>query len=63
MMAGSKAKPDREYLTVNEVASELGVTSRTVRNWIRAKRLAAKRVGGVVRILRVDLQRIIKPVI
>lgn len=63
VMAGSNAKPDREYLTVNEVASELGVTSRTVRNWIRAQRLAAKRVGGVVRILRVDLQRIIKPAV
>lgn len=62
-MLGPKTKPNRKYLTVAEVARELGVTSRTIRNWIRAKRLGAKRVGGVVRILRSDLECIIKPAI
>lgn len=56
-------KPNREYLTPKEVARELGVTVRTVRNWIHAKQLVAKKVGGVVRILRTDLEHLIKPAI
>jgi excisionase family DNA binding protein len=55
-----RCKGGRDYLTIDEVALKLRVTPRTVRNWIKAQRLAAKRVGGVVRILSSDLERAIK---
>ena len=63
MLLGTKPDLDRRHLTVKQVAHELGVSNRTVRNWIKAKRLAAKRVGGIIRILRSDLERAVKPII
>ena len=38
----------------------VGVTERTVRNWMRANQLAAIQLGGVVRISFEDLQRAMK---
>jgi excisionase family DNA binding protein len=52
---------DEPLLTIKEVARRVGVTDRTVRNWISNKRLESKRIGGVVRIARSDLNRAIKP--
>lgn len=50
-----------QFLRVKEVARRVGVSDRTVRNWIKQKRLAAKRIGGVVRVMRSDLERAMKP--
>jgi excisionase family DNA binding protein len=41
---------DRPYRTAAEVASELGVSLRTVRRWVANGRLPATRVGRSVRI-------------
>lgn len=41
---------DRSYRTAAEVASELGVSLRTVRRWVADGRLPATRVGRSVRI-------------
>ncbi len=54
-------KGSNAYLTIRQLAEDLGVTERTVRNWITSKHLPAKRIGGVVRILESDLRRTIKP--
>ena len=37
-------------LTVNEVANKLRVTPRTIYRWIKAGKLDAIKLGGVVRI-------------
>jgi excisionase family DNA binding protein len=52
---------DEPFLTVRDVARRVGVSERTVRNWIKSKRLKAKRIGGVIRIMGSDLKRSIKP--
>ena len=44
-----------ETLTPRQVAEELGVTVRTVQRWVADGRLAAKRVGGRVRLSRSSL--------
>jgi acetyl-CoA/propionyl-CoA carboxylase, biotin carboxylase, biotin carboxyl carrier protein len=44
-----------DSLTPREVASELGVTVRTVQRWIADGRLAAERIGGRVRVSRSSL--------
>jgi excisionase family DNA binding protein len=48
------------YKTVSEVAELLKVTERTVRNWIKQKRLRAVRVGGVIRVSVEELERFVK---
>ena len=40
-----------------EVAELLGVSRQTIYNWIRAGKLEAKKLGGVVRISREQLER------
>lgn len=54
---------DAAYLTIDEVAHACRVTDRTVRNWIRAGRLPAYRVGPqAVRIAVDDVAALMKPV-
>jgi excisionase family DNA binding protein len=57
----SERAMDELLLTIKEVARRVRVTDRTVRNWIKNKRLRSKRIGGVVRIARSDLNRAMKP--
>ncbi len=40
----------KQYLTVEDIANELGVSIDTVRNWIKQKKLAAFKVGRDYRI-------------
>jgi len=47
-----------DELTPREVASELGVTVRTVQRWISDGRLPATRVGSRVRVSRSSLSRV-----
>lgn len=49
-----------EMLTVAEVASQLRVHQATVRRWIAAGILPAARVGGVVRVSREALERVVE---
>lgn len=47
-----------EWLTVNAAAAEVGVSRRTVYNWMKAGKVTTKRTaGGNVRILAASLYR------
>lgn len=50
----------REWLTVPEIAVELGRSPRTIRTWIAAKKLVASRVGGHYYVSRSDAHRLIQ---
>ncbi|MBN2320897.1 MAG: helix-turn-helix domain-containing protein [Acidobacteria bacterium] len=50
--------PDRKHFRCDEVAELVGVTTRTVRRWIRSGQMPAVRFGGLLRIRREDLVRI-----
>jgi excisionase family DNA binding protein len=45
------------FLTVSEIAAELGVTEVSVRTWIREGRLRAIKAGRSYRVRRSDLDR------
>jgi excisionase family DNA binding protein len=49
-----------EWLTVEDIANDLGVSIETVRNWIRRKKLTAYRVGRDYRIKRADYDRFLE---
>jgi excisionase family DNA binding protein len=51
-MTAAERNPDRELLTVNEVADELRVSSMTIYRLVKAGRLEAVRVGKNYRIRR-----------
>jgi excisionase family DNA binding protein len=48
---------DAELLTVSQAAKALNATSQTIRNWIRADRLRATRIGNRFLIPRDEVQR------
>jgi excisionase family DNA binding protein len=45
-----------KFFTVKQVAEALGVSSRTVRRWIKNEELAVHRFGGAVRVAEADLK-------
>ncbi len=49
-----------DWLTVEEIASELRVHVGTVREWIRSKKLKAAKFGRDYRIRRVDYEQFIQ---
>jgi excisionase family DNA binding protein len=49
-----------DWLTTDEVAKELKVNVKTVRNWIASGELEAMDVGGEYRISRADLNNFIQ---
>ncbi len=49
-----------EWLSVEDIAHDLGVTIDTVRAWIRQKKLRAYRVGRDYRIKRVDYSKFLE---
>ena len=49
-----------DWLTTDEVAKELKVNVKTVRNWIASGELEAMDVGGEYRIARADLNDFIQ---
>jgi excisionase family DNA binding protein len=51
--------PDR-YLTVLEVAEQLGFSDQTVYNWIRAKKLPAIKIQKDFRIKQSDVDRLLQ---
>ncbi len=48
---------DEEMLTTSEVARELRVNVKTVRNWILSGELVALDIGGEYRISRVNFEK------
>ncbi len=45
-----------EYLTVEQIAKELGLSEETVLRWIRRKELKAYKLGKTYRVKRQDYQ-------
>ena len=45
-----------KFLTCDEIADALGVTSKSVRRWISDKALPAYRIGRLLRVHESDLQ-------
>ena len=48
-----------EILTVNEIATEYKITTRTVVNWYTHKGLTYEKIGRMIRIKRSDLKEFI----
>lgn len=46
----------KEFLTVEQIANELGLSEETVLRWIRKKELKAYRLGKTYRITKEDYQ-------
>ena len=53
--ARKHAPPERLLYAVDDVAEQLGVSSKTVRRWIAAGDLPAHRLGRQLRISEADL--------
>ena len=49
-----------EWLTVEQVSKELGLSEDTIRNYIRTKQLPAVKFGNTYRISREDLNKFIE---
>ena len=49
------------FYTLNEAAAELGVVRHTVWRWIKAGKLTAQKVGGVVLIEKNLVEHMITP--
>ncbi|HZO73443.1 MAG TPA: helix-turn-helix domain-containing protein [Ktedonobacteraceae bacterium] len=45
-----------EYLTVEQIAKELGLSEETILRWIRRKELKAYKLGKTYRVQRKDYQ-------
>lgn len=52
-----------EFLTVDDVAKRLGVSTRTVRRWYAAHKLPVLRQGHVVRIPASGVDALITPAV
>lgn len=48
-----------DFLTVTEIANELGVTTRTIRNYISEGKLKGSKVGGQWRFLKSELYKFV----
>jgi excisionase family DNA binding protein len=48
-----------ELLTVSQAAEDLRASTQTIRNWIRAERLAAVRIGNRFLVPRAEVQRLL----
>src|SRR5262245_41971820 len=53
-----KTEPTK-FFTVDQVADMLGVSTRSVRRWIKQKKLVAHHFGAAVRIAETDLKAFI----
>lgn len=52
-----------EFLSVNDVATRLGVSTRTVRRWYSAHKIPVIRQGHVVRIPASSVDALITPAV
>ena len=57
MIAPAARTKNDPFFTIQDIADELGVTDRTVRNLIKAEALEAVRVGRMIRVRSSALQR------
>jgi excisionase family DNA binding protein len=48
-----------EALTLQDAATVLGVSTRTIRNWIQQKKIQAFKLGGRWRIRREEVSRLL----
>ena len=60
MSAPLTRTPPDPFLTVSDVADELGVTNRTVRDLIKTEALEAVRLGRMIRIRASALRRFLR---
>lgn len=58
-MVNRTPDPDR-YLSVTEVAQQLGFSDQTIRDWISAKKLPAIKIQRNFRIKQSDVDRIVE---
>jgi excisionase family DNA binding protein len=49
-----------EWLSVEQIATELGLTEDTIRNYIRTRQLTAYRIGNTYRIKREDFDKFLE---
>jgi excisionase family DNA binding protein len=56
-----KSKPIKAspLITIAETAGVFAVSKRTIHNWITSGLLDARKIGGVVRIRRSDVEKLI----
>ncbi len=54
---GPGAMPPQRFVSIKDVAEQLGVSTRTVSRWIETGELVAHRFGRLVRVGEIDLQR------
>ena len=52
---------DKPYLTVDELAAEVGVSVRTVRRWLAETDIPHRRVGGVIRFVFAEVDTWMHP--
>lgn len=57
----AEARAPREYLTTTESAALANVSQATVRRWVREGRLEAHGAGRELRILRIELDGLMRP--
>jgi excisionase family DNA binding protein len=50
----------REWLTVNEFAEALGITTACVRRWLLERRISSTRIGKLVRIPTNEIKRLVE---
>ena len=48
------------WLSVEQIASELGLTEDTIRSYIRTRQLTAYRIGTTYRIKREDIEKFLE---
>ena len=58
----SMGQNTHEYLKVREAAAIIGVSSRTIRRWIRENKIQAVRINDLVRIPKESIEQLIHPI-
>ena len=49
---------ERKYLNTVEAAKMLGVTTQTIRDWIKKNKITGKKIGGRFFVLRSDIEEV-----
>ena len=57
-MADKTFEVERQYLTTVEASKILGVTTHTIRDWIKDKKLNGKKIGGRWFVLRSEFREV-----
>ena len=62
-MANKNNRSDKKnirYISTTEAARLLGVTTNTVRRWVKAGKIRGKKIMGRWRVLREDIEKLIE---